>query len=89
MDVEGTLTPHPSPEIWFDDGNIVLQAEQTLFKVYRGVLGALSPFFHDMFLLPQQETDQSEKYEGCPLIEMAGDLAEDVRVFLKAIFDPQ
>ena len=74
---------------WFEDGTIVLQAEQTLFKVYRGVLAAQSPFFHDMFALPQQETDQSEKYEGCPLVMMANDLAADVCIFLKAIFDTQ
>ena len=74
-------------DVWYDDGNVVLQAENILFKVYRGVLSQQSPFFNDLFTLPQ-ESDESEKYEGCPLVLMH-DTANDARVFLKAIFDFQ
>ena len=77
------------PDLWFDDGSVVLQAEQTIFKVYRGPLQQHSPFFSDLFTLPQQERDGSEKYEGCPLVLMAGDTAQDATVFLKAIFNFQ
>ncbi|PIL26538.1 hypothetical protein GSI_12296 [Ganoderma sinense ZZ0214-1] len=37
------------PEIWFDDGNIVLVAEKTAFRIYRGLLVAQSTVFSDMF----------------------------------------
>ena len=75
-------------DVWFDDGTVVLQAETTVFKVYRGVLKAQSPFFNDLFALPQQDSEQLEKYGDCPLVTMP-DLAADARVFLKAIFDHQ
>lgn len=29
------------PELWLADGNLVLQAEQTLFRVYAGILSRL------------------------------------------------
>lgn len=77
------------PDVWFDDGNVVLRAEDTLFKVYLGILQAQSPFFSDMFTLPQAEDDLSEKHGDCPLVTMHGDRAADVRVFLKALFDSQ
>lgn len=38
----------PSNDVWFDDGNVILQAESTLFKVYRGILAQNSSVFHDM-----------------------------------------
>lgn len=74
-------------DIWYDDGTVVLQAENMLFKVYRGVLIEQSPFFKDLFTLPQQDSNESEKYEGCPLVPMPGDHAVDVHNLLKAIFD--
>jgi hypothetical protein len=76
-------------DLWFEDGTVVLQVENTLFKVYRGTLRQQSPFFDDLFTLPQQENEESEKYEGCPLVVMPGDCASDVKVFLKAVFDFQ
>ncbi|KIP03702.1 hypothetical protein PHLGIDRAFT_37291 [Phlebiopsis gigantea 11061_1 CR5-6] len=73
-------------DLWYNDGTVVLQAENMLFKVYRGILEEQSPFFADLFTLPQRESNESEKYEDCPLVPMT-DPAADVRVFLKAIFD--
>lgn len=76
-------------DVWFDDGTVVFQAENTLFKVYRGTLKAQSPFFNDLFALPQQESEQSlEMYEDCPLVHMQ-DSAADVRILLKAMMDHQ
>ncbi|KZP13428.1 hypothetical protein FIBSPDRAFT_936380 [Athelia psychrophila] len=39
-------------QCWLDDGNIVIQAEKTQFKVHRS-LAAHSPIFKDVFLMPQ------------------------------------
>ncbi|KAI0783929.1 hypothetical protein BC629DRAFT_1518200 [Irpex lacteus] len=35
--------------LWFEDGNVVLVAETTGFRVYRGLLARHSEIFHDMF----------------------------------------
>jgi hypothetical protein len=71
-------------ELWFEDGNLVIQAGNTLFRVYRGVLAARSPVFYDMLSFPQPS--DSELVEGCPLVRLH-DSASEVTVFLKAIFD--
>lgn len=85
--MEGQQLVHCS-DVWFDDGNVVLVAENTLFKIYRGTLKAQSPLFEDLFALPQQESEQLEKYEDCPLIHLH-DSAADMRIFLKAMIDPE
>ena len=78
-------------ELWFPDGSIVLLAEQTLFRVYAGILSRASPVFRDMFALGQvrQHDSAEETYEGCPLVVMPGDSATDIRAFLKALHDPR
>ncbi|KAJ7652432.1 hypothetical protein DFH06DRAFT_535853 [Mycena polygramma] len=80
---EPTGSPTRS-DVWFADGTVVLQANATLFRVYRGVLAAQSPIFRDAFSIPQPATQ--ETYEGCPLVVLH-DSAEDLRLFLLATHD--
>ncbi|KAJ7612067.1 hypothetical protein FB45DRAFT_843339 [Roridomyces roridus] len=81
-------TPHRIPELWFDDGSIVIQAENTQFRVHRSILAARSPVFKDMLSFPQppQAEAGSESVEGCLVVRLHDSPAE-VTVFLKAIFD--
>jgi hypothetical protein len=51
-------------DVWFNDGNVLLQAENILFKVYQGFLVKESPLFQDMFSLSQPET-ATESHDGC------------------------
>ncbi|KAF8209357.1 hypothetical protein K438DRAFT_1572499 [Mycena galopus ATCC 62051] len=86
MDVDETSAPRRVPELWFEDGNLDIQAESTQFRVYRGVLAAKSPIFDDMLSFPQPS--ESETVEGCPLVRLS-DSATEVNVFLRAIFDSE
>ncbi|KAJ2974348.1 hypothetical protein NUW54_g11906 [Trametes sanguinea] len=57
-------TPGPDPEMrlpdnitkdedfWFEDGNIVLVAQDVAFRVYKGPLMRHSTVFQDMFAFP-------------------------------------
>ncbi|KAG7094042.1 hypothetical protein E1B28_007663 [Marasmius oreades] len=76
-------------ELWFNDGNIVLIAEQQFaFKVHRGVLARHSEVFADMFGVPQpMEMEVDADLEGCQHVEMPHDLADDIYHFLKSIYD--
>lgn len=77
--------------LYLDDGNIVLSALDTddgvvYFRVHRSVLSRQSPVFKDMFNIPTG--DSVEKYDGVPLVRLH-DGADDVKDFLRALYDPE
>ncbi|KIK04776.1 hypothetical protein K443DRAFT_675558 [Laccaria amethystina LaAM-08-1] len=71
-------------DLWYNDGNIVLQAETSLFRVSLGVLAARSPVFDDIQKLPRSQ--EQEMYGDCPLMVLP-DKAEDLANFLRAVYD--
>ncbi|KAJ7018912.1 hypothetical protein C8F04DRAFT_357957 [Mycena alexandri] len=79
---EGSSMPLEE-SLWFLDATLVLQAENRLFRVFPGILGAKSPVFQDMLAFPQPEN--SETLDGCSLVRLT-DSAVDMTFFLKAIF---
>lgn len=85
MDISLDIDAQKCEDLWFEDGTIVLQAENTLFRVYSGILARHSPFFKNLFTLPQPS--DAEKYEGISLVQLAGDSAQDVHDFLLALHD--
>jgi hypothetical protein len=66
-----------------DDGNIILQAENTQFCVHKSVLSINSSFFRGMFELPVPRTEQISE---APAVVKLYDTAHDVEVMLKAIY---
>ncbi|CAK5268366.1 unnamed protein product, partial [Mycena citricolor] len=81
-----------SPDLWFDDGTLILETEGTQFKVFRGILAANSTVFSDM-LLVGRPSDNDEIEDGCPVVHVH-DSALDLMHFLKALhhisyYDPQ
>ncbi|KAF7331369.1 hypothetical protein MKEN_00014700 [Mycena kentingensis (nom. inval.)] len=73
-------------DLWFDDGDLVLQAGTARYRVYRVVLSLHSPVFKDMLAFPQPPED--ERVDGQPLVHLL-DLEAEVTPFLKAIFEPE
>jgi hypothetical protein len=85
---EPDAEPLPNPrrsEIWYEDGNIVLQAGMTQFRVYRGILRDKSPIFKDMFDVPQPSDNFGSFFEGCPVMRVM-DSAEDWEHVLNALY---
>ncbi|KAF7370306.1 BTB domain-containing protein [Mycena sanguinolenta] len=72
-------------EVWYWDGNVVLQASNTQFRVHWSVLGQHSSVFHDMCGLPQPPDQPS--IDGCQIVELADD-PQDVEYLLKALYIP-
>ncbi|KAL1672648.1 hypothetical protein EV122DRAFT_271436 [Schizophyllum commune] len=87
-DVEG-LPAHlrlPTMEgLFFPDGNIILQAETTIFRLYNGLLASKSTVFKDMFAFPQP-SNEDRTLLGCPVVEIY-DNAEEATYFLRALTD--
>lgn len=83
-DGEPSADPLIRSDIWFKDGNVVLQAGGTQYKVHQSILSINSTVFADMFLVPQP-TSGGETVEGCPLVHLT-DSAVDVTFVLEALF---
>ncbi|KAH9833975.1 uncharacterized protein C8Q71DRAFT_770391 [Rhodofomes roseus] len=70
-------------EIWFADGNVVLEAKGHVFRIYQGLLAHNSEIFRDLFTVPQPTS--METYEGCPIVHLT-DRPEDLRHLLRVIY---
>ncbi|PIL26496.1 hypothetical protein GSI_12254 [Ganoderma sinense ZZ0214-1] len=74
------------PEIWFDDGSIVLVARGTAFRIYRGLLASQSPVFAETFAPSTSGPDKAGKtFDGCPAVQVDDspcDLAHLLRLLL-------
>ncbi|KAF7299353.1 BTB domain-containing protein [Mycena indigotica] len=73
-----------SPDFWFDDGNIVLQAGPTQFRVAKSMLSRHSSVFRDMFSLPNPTSEST--VEGCPVVVLAGDTNTDWKHLLAVMY---
>ncbi|KAJ7081144.1 hypothetical protein B0H15DRAFT_890405 [Mycena belliarum] len=73
--------------VWYSDGSVVLQAELTQFRVHASILSAGSSVFKDMFEVAQAPINPEEQVEGCPLIHLYDDSAQEVEVVLMALYD--
>ncbi|KAM5539614.1 hypothetical protein V8D89_006723 [Ganoderma adspersum] len=73
-------------EIWFDDGNVVLLARGTAFRIYRGLLASQSPVFAEMFAPSTSILDKAAKtFDECPAVQVDDspyDLAHLLRLLL-------
>lgn len=78
------------PSLWLDEGNIILRARSDNQQVIRfcvhRFLAHHSPIFRDMFALPAPS--DAETLGGLPVVDLQ-DKAEDVEVFLKALYTPR
>lgn len=70
-------------DVWFEDGNIVLVAQDTPFLVHKSVLATKSDVFRDTFSVARAECD--EMLDGIPILRLA-DGWIDVRNMLVAIY---
>ncbi|KAI0691704.1 hypothetical protein C8Q76DRAFT_660872 [Earliella scabrosa] len=89
--VHSTSSPSGTPldqlsrceEFWLEDGNLVLVARDTVFRVYRQLLASQSPIFADMFA--SSSVEASETLDGCPVVRLSDspqDLVHLLRVLL-------
>lgn len=85
-DLASQLALTRSPVVWLEGGNCVLQAENTLFKIYSGMLSQHSAVFSKLLEQYQQSNDQYV-YESYPVIQLKDDRAIAVTHLLIALID--
>ncbi|KAJ7496683.1 hypothetical protein FB451DRAFT_1208375 [Mycena latifolia] len=73
-------------DLWFPDATLILRAENTLFRVYPGILSARSTVFGDMISVPQPAEPEGRTLNGHPIV-LLHDSAAEVEAFLRAMFD--
>ncbi len=75
------------PELWLEDGNVVVIAQQTAFRVHRGILSRHSDTFSGLFTLPQPANPtEIESLDGCPVVRVP-DSSHDFKHLLNVLYD--
>ena len=69
-------------EFWFADGNLILVARETAFRIYHGLLTVQSQVFDDMFASASSSTHES--LDGCPVVHLS-DTPEDLAHLLHVL----
>ncbi|KAJ7155723.1 hypothetical protein C8R46DRAFT_1116311, partial [Mycena filopes] len=77
---------HRVPDLWFPNADLILRAEDTIFRVLSDILGARSTVFREMTAFPQPAESEGDVTDGIPVVRLH-DSAAEVTVFLRAIFD--
>ncbi|EAU85853.1 hypothetical protein CC1G_05070 [Coprinopsis cinerea okayama7 len=73
-----------SQQVWYDDGNVILQVENRQFRVHKSILSKHSPVLRDMFSMPQPD---GQLKEDCPVVVLEHDLAKEWEQVLALIYD--
>ncbi|KAI0062163.1 hypothetical protein BV25DRAFT_1804764 [Artomyces pyxidatus] len=73
----------PHADLWYEDGNIILATDATLFKVHRSIISRQSGVLKTITLLSEQAT---QSVEGCPIARLPED-SDDVAQMLYGIYD--
>jgi len=75
-------------EYWFDDGNVILQAENLQFRVHRSIFSRHSVVLKELLLGTSQleSTGQGLLIEGCPVVHLH-DSSEDVEIVVSIFYD--
>ncbi|KAM5539606.1 hypothetical protein V8D89_006715 [Ganoderma adspersum] len=69
-------------EFWFADGNLVLVARDTAFRIYRGLLTVQLQIFEDMFA--SASSNAQESLDDCPVVHLS-DTPEDLAHLLHVL----
>ncbi|KAF7295797.1 hypothetical protein HMN09_01122600 [Mycena chlorophos] len=72
------------PELWFADGTIILRAENTQYRVYRGILERYSPNLKAAL----ENAPERKPVAVCPVFDL-NDSVLDSTPFLLALFSPE
>ncbi|KAF9810982.1 hypothetical protein IEO21_06739 [Rhodonia placenta] len=79
---DGAFVNHPS--LYFEDGNVILSCDSTLFRVHRSLLSKHSPVFRDLL---EDKEDQKQHYLRECIHVALSDTGEEMEALLNVIYD--
>lgn len=82
-DSDASSDPTPCKDLWFDDGNVILVAGESGFRVHRSVLSRNSTVFCQLLDLPHPSS--SALMDGCPVINLP-ESAHHIGGLLRALY---
>lgn len=79
-----------SADFWYADGNVVIKAESTYYKLYRVRLERYCIYFEKLFAEDNDDyKDRCAKVEGCPVYHLPAELVSgDFESLLGALETP-
>ena len=83
-----TSTIKRDSEVWFEDGNIVVIAQNVAFRFHKSVLSIHSSVFRDLFSIPPPSPTSEvvdETFDGCPVVRVS-DTSYDFRELIRATY---
>ncbi|KAI0364250.1 hypothetical protein BV20DRAFT_872916 [Pilatotrama ljubarskyi] len=86
--IDGGAVPsfQQDPDLWFEDGSIVVVAQNTGYRVHTSLLSRLSPIFRDMIAIPVPRNEHT--VQGAPIVYVP-DSAHDMGCLLRAVYEPR
>jgi BTB/POZ domain len=75
--------------VWYDDGNIILQADTMQFRVHKSILSQHSTVLRDMFKAPQPLPTPENTLDRCRIFKMEGDSDYHWENLLQLLYDGQ
>ena len=73
-------------DLWLDDGNIVIVAQNTAFRVHKSLLMRHSEVFCNLLTIPQPTNPgDAEMIEGYPVVRVT-DTSSDFRELLRVLY---
>ena len=81
---EGTEEHFQHDDLWFEDGNVIIVAENVWYKLHRGILAKHSGVFRDMFQVA--DSSAGDSVQGCPTVSVTDD-AQHMTLFLLLLYD--
>ncbi|PCH41086.1 hypothetical protein WOLCODRAFT_99816 [Wolfiporia cocos MD-104 SS10] len=72
-------------EFYFEDGNVVILVEDTLYKLYRSLLEKYSTVFHEMWAMPPPPESTEGTTDDDPIV-LHGISVADFNIFLQLLY---
>lgn len=85
-DILSLATLERAKGLWYPDGNLIIHAGASIFRVFRGILAEKSPVLEG--LLSPRSLETFAVLDGCPVLTVSY-ASDEITHFLAAIFKPR